>query len=160
MRGCLDFKTANRYDPRWQLREHWVMAGLEQEAAAELNKLALIWNAGAAQYPDWDDKGELFKFHAGQAAIAFNNAGKQLLPWYSIWQQEEGQRLADLWRKFKEEEKDPEFMKFRNGVKQQMIEETRQLEAEEEHQRETQKRVALAHQAREQKQRRRQQRGR
>lgn len=84
-----------------------------------MNRLVLQWHCNAAQISDFGDN-KLFEHHMLKAEEVFNDIGKHLLPWYSQWQNTEGNRLAELYKKFREEEKQPGFQVWRQKVKEGM----------------------------------------
>lgn len=90
-----------------------VLDAIEDETAVEINKLAHLWHCSAAQLTEWDEKEEKFEFHRIEASKAFKDIGRTLLPWYKRWD-ESDRRLEDLWKTFKDQEKDPEFQKWRS----------------------------------------------
>jgi hypothetical protein len=108
----LDFSRASRYDVYWDLLERLTFSQLEDELAADVNKMAHLWHCSAAQVTGLDDDEKLFEFHREKAQSVYTKTGKMLLPWYKIWKAEEGRSLAEMWRQFKEREKDPEYAAF------------------------------------------------
>jgi len=102
------------------LKEVVVFACLEDRLAARANELVHNWHCAAARASVWDESGEEFEFHRREADKTFKTIGKLLLPWYKIWTETEGKTLAQLWKEFKEEEKDPEFQKWRAQVKRDL----------------------------------------
>lgn len=106
-RGVLDFSAP--MDWRWTLKESLVLGSLEDELVAEVNKLAHHWHCSAAQVTGWDEQEELFEYHKKQAKRAYNIIGKNRLPWYKVWEITEEKPLDQLWKEFKEAEKNPEY---------------------------------------------------
>jgi hypothetical protein len=129
LRKNLDFARSHRYDRQWLLKESLVLEGLERELAARMNTLVLHWHYSAAQLTDWGDD-KLFEYHMLKAEETFNEVGKHYLPWYSQWAESEGTRLLELWNRFKEEEKHPNFQKWRAKTKQEMSQEAKEAEQE------------------------------
>jgi len=107
--GALDFACSHRYDHRWALKELWVFDTLEDQLAARLNEMTHLWHCSAAQLTEWDEKETKFEYHRKEANRSFRDVGKLLLPWYKRWQRSEEKSLAQLWREFKEQEKDPVY---------------------------------------------------
>lgn len=97
--------------------------------AVEMNKLVLGWHCNAAQMTEFGD-GKLFEFHMLKAEEVFNDIGKHYLPWYPHWKNTEANRLLNLWKGFKEEEKDPGFVEWREQIMEQMDEEAAEIERE------------------------------
>jgi hypothetical protein len=58
---------------------------------------------------EWDEHEERFEFHRKEARKTFNAVGKSLLPWYKRWETGSEKPLAQLWKEFKEREKDPVY---------------------------------------------------
>lgn len=75
----------------------------------QLNSLAHAWHCSAAQLVEWDEREERFEFHRKEARKTFNAVGKSLLPWYKRWETGSEKPLAQLWKEFKEREKDPVY---------------------------------------------------
>ena len=98
---------------RWLLKENLVLNALEDELAAEVNKLAHAWHCAAAQLTEWDDKEERFEFHRREASKVFKAIGRALLPWYKRWGAADELDLAQAYRKFREEEKNPAYQRWR-----------------------------------------------
>jgi hypothetical protein len=105
----LDFSEAVRYDPYWDLKERLVFDQLEDELAAGVNRLAHLWHCSAAQITGMDDGEEFFEFHRRKAHKTYNVIGKLMLPWYRQWSKSEGRTLAQLWKRFKDQMKDPAY---------------------------------------------------
>jgi len=103
-----------------------VLGALERELAAEMNKLVLQWHCNAAQLDFGDDT--RFEFHMLKAEDTFNEIGKHYLPWYSQWSNTEAQRLAQMYRAFLEEEKEPGFEKWHKDVQDKMMAEVREAQ--------------------------------
>ena len=108
VRGVLDYPASNARDWKWQLKEELTLAEMEDEHITEMNRLSHNWHCSAAQVTGWDEKEELFNHHKRQAQHAYNVIGKATLPWYKSWRSEEVS-LGELWRRFKEQEKDPAY---------------------------------------------------
>lgn len=105
----MDFSRARRYDNNWHLKELWVFDLLEDQLAARLNEMTHLWHCAAAQLTEWDEKEVKFEYHRKEANRSFRDVGKLLLPWYKRWQRSEEKSLAQLWREFKAQEKDPVY---------------------------------------------------
>jgi hypothetical protein len=109
--GSLDYSRSSRYDYRWALLETWTFDVLEDKLAARLNEMTHLWHCSAAQLTEWDEKETKFEHHRKEANRSFRDVGKLLLPWYKRWHKTEEKSLAQLWREFKEQEKDPVYAK-------------------------------------------------
>lgn len=107
-RGVLDYPANDRRDWKWLLKEDLALTELEDERITEMNRLSHMWHCAAAQVTGWDEKEELFNHHKRQAQHAYNVIGRATLPWYKSWRTEEIS-LGELWRQFKEQEKDPAY---------------------------------------------------
>jgi hypothetical protein len=107
-RGILDYPAIDQRDWKWWLKEDLALAELEDEQITEMNRLSHMWHCSAAQVTGWDEKEDLFNHHKRQAHHAYNVIGKAILPWYKSWRSEEI-TLGELWRRFKEQEKDPAY---------------------------------------------------
>lgn len=95
-----------------------VFSVLEDEAAAEVTSLVHTWHSSAAASDPFDP--EAYEFHRNGADQAFKAVGRLKLPWYERWRKEDAHELHSLLRKFYEQEKDPEFRKWRDSAKKQL----------------------------------------
>lgn len=86
-----------------------MLGDIEEQFVCRLNSLAHAWHCSAAQLVEWDDREERFEFHRKEARKTFNAVGKSLLPWYKRWETGSEKPLAQLWKEFKEREKDPVY---------------------------------------------------
>jgi hypothetical protein len=108
----LDYRNAPVHDVRFLLKEEWVLSAIEDERASQLNALAHQWHCSAAQLTAWDEQGKQFEFHRKEASKTFKAIGKLTLPWYKQWTKPDERSLAELWKRFKEAEKNPEYAKW------------------------------------------------
>lgn len=113
--GALNFSEFRRYDRYWMLKEQVVFDALEDRLAIEMNKLVHTWNSGAARSNIWDERGDDFEFHRKEADKAYKAVGRLALPWYNAWAPEKS--LVEVWKDFKEHEKDPAFQARRKVIK-------------------------------------------
>lgn len=107
--GSLDFSRADRRDAYWAIKRDWVLGDIEDQFVCRLNALAHDWHCAAAQLVEWDEREERFEFHRREVRKTFNAVGKSLLPWYKQWETGSEKPLAQLWKEFKEREKDPVY---------------------------------------------------
>lgn len=132
-RGILDY--SERRDWRWKLKERLVLDSIETELAADINQLAHHWHCAAAQITGWDETESVFEYHQKQARRAYNVIGKSKLPWYK-WEHVEDKPLAQLWKEFKQREKDPKYAaylkKLRDDLRESAGEGARTIQANKE----------------------------
>lgn len=128
VRGALNFAEFRRYDGRWLLKEQIVFDALEDQLVVKMQEMVHHWNAGAARSNVWDESGDDFEFHRKEADKAYKAVGRLTLPWYNSWAPEKS--LAEMWKEFKDEEKDPAFQARRKKIKSQLNELTAKAEAE------------------------------
>lgn len=133
------------------------MDALEDSIAVDLNKLAHNWHCSAAQVTGWDEKETLFNDHSRKVKQAYNLIGKSLLPWYKQWAAEE-KSLADLWRQFKEEEKDPEYAKVLKAEREKLYSKVKDAETSTQRQNESMRKIEEDKIKREKEHRKRQER--
>jgi len=95
---------------------------LEDELAAKMDAMTHLWHCSAAQLTGWDENETVYYDHGKLAINAYNMVGKALLPWYQ-WSVKKELSLAEQWKRFKEDEKDPEYAaklaKFREQLKKE-----------------------------------------
>lgn len=114
----MDFSLARRYDRKWLLKEEIVFNALEDAMVAKMDTLTHQWHCSAAARSNmWDENSDDFEFHRKQADKTYKAIGRLTLPWYK-WAEE--MSLAEMWQKFKEYEKDPEFQAWRKGKKSEL----------------------------------------
>lgn len=116
LRQAIDYRTER--GPYLDVKEELVFSVLEDEAAAEVTSLVHTWHSSAAAADPFDS--EVFEFHRNGADQAFKTIGRLKLPWYERWSKEDARELHSLLRKFYEQEKDPEFRKWRDSAKKQL----------------------------------------
>ena len=127
--GALDYARFHRYDRTWELRELLVFDIIEDTIAASLNIMAHDWHCAAAGSNPWDEEGKDFEYHRKEADKTFRTVGKLRLPWYKDWEYEDD-RLVRLWQAFKNEEKDPQFQRWRDKTKKKLRKKTEDRQAE------------------------------
>jgi len=120
-RGVLDYPAAEQRDWRWRHKETLVLNAIEDDLITEMNRLSHHWHCSAAQLTGWDEKEELFNYHKRQASHAYNVIGRATLPWYKKWSTDEVS-IAELWRRFKENEKDPKYAAYLQGLRDKLKE--------------------------------------
>jgi hypothetical protein len=77
-----------------------------------MNEMAHLWHSCLGHPTEWEgEDDERPSAHRREAKKAFTDIGRLLLPWYKRWRIDEGTELVDLWKAFKEREKDPEYAK-------------------------------------------------
>lgn len=103
-----------------------MLGDIEEQLVCRLNSLAHTWHCSAAQLVEWDEREERFEFHRKEARKTFTTVGKILLPWYKRWETGSDKSLAQLWKEFKEREKDPVYKakldEIRNELRQKSVE--------------------------------------
>jgi hypothetical protein len=125
----LNYREFRRYDAYWAYREEIVFRDIEDELVARMNELVHSWHASLAAPSGWEDDDKRVEYHRVEAAKTHNDIGKLLLPWYKRWQRED-KSLVDLWREFKEREKDPQYAEFLRQERQRLREMSRSAESE------------------------------
>lgn len=91
-----------------------------------------LWHCSAAQLTEWDEKDTKFEYHRKEANRSFRDVGKLLLPWYKRWQRSEEKSLAQLWREFKEQEKDPVYAARLADARKSLVDLQKQSKAQDE----------------------------
>lgn len=127
VRGALKYEEFHRYEPKFLIAEEMVMEAIEDEIVAKLNRMVHEWHCSAARANVWDE-GEDFEFHRKEADKTYRSVGRLELPWYN-WGSTE-RPIEELWADFKAKEKDPEFQKYRMGLKKEMLDKIGQRKAE------------------------------
>jgi hypothetical protein len=123
----LDYPAAEQRDWRWRRKEEMVLDAIEDDLITEMNRLSHHWHCSAAQVTGWDEKEELFNYHKRQASYAYNVIGRATLPWYKKWRTDEVS-IAELWKKFKESEKDPKYAAHLDGLRKKLKEKNEEYE--------------------------------
>ena len=117
-RGCLDYSQP--VDWRFKLKENLIFDIIEDELIVETNKLVHNWHCSAAQVTGWDEHEQLFDYHSKKARLSYNKIGRMVLPWHKGWQAEE-KSLAQLWKEFKAEEKDPLYVQRLTKIRTKLL---------------------------------------
>lgn len=128
--GSLDFSKANRKDAYWRIKRNWVLGDIEEDFVSRLNVMAHDWHCAAAQLVEWDEHEERFEFHRREARKTFNAVGKSLLPWYKQWETGSEKPIAQLWKEFKEREKDPVYKAKLDKIRSELRQKSDSADAE------------------------------
>ena len=107
--GALDYAKYRRYDAYWELREELVLRAEEDHQVCRLNEMTHLWHSSAGAPTGWEEDSSRIDFHRVEANKAFRDVGRLLLPWYKRWSQDEGRELVDMYKAFKDREKDPAY---------------------------------------------------
>jgi hypothetical protein len=127
--GALDYGQYRRYDAYWAYREELIFRDIEDEFVARMNELVHLWHASLAAPSGWEEDDKRTEYHRREASKTHNDIGKLLLPWYKRWQREE-KSLIEMWREFKEREKDPQYAEFLRKERQRLREMSREAASE------------------------------
>ena len=108
----MDYSRYRRYDSYWELKEALVFRAVEDDLVCQLTTMTHLWHSCSGAPSGFEDDSSRVEFHRKEANKTFRDVGRLRLPWYSRWSQDEGKELVDLWKAFKEEEKDPEYAAY------------------------------------------------
>jgi len=96
-------------DPYRSLKEELIFSDIENQFASELGKMTYFWHVVLGKPTGWEEDRSEVDGHQRDAIRAWNDVGKHLLPWYKDFVSRKEKSLEQLWKEFKEQEKDPEY---------------------------------------------------
>lgn len=103
------------------MKEQIVFTALEDRIVADVEKLAHDWHCAAARSSMFDGSDDVFEFHRQEATKTYRSIGRTKLSWYKCWKAEE-KSIAQAYKEFLAEGKDPRFKNWRKQVKKGMLE--------------------------------------
>ena len=158
--GALDYTQYRRYDAYWELKEELVLRAEEDDQVCRLNEMAHLWHSSVGAPTGWEEDSSRIDFHRKEANKAFRDVGRLRLPWYNRWSQDEGRELADLYKAFKDREKDPKYAAHLKELRDKVNTKIAEAKAEATAMEEINKERSAAQAERTRKQRRRRKRAR
>ena len=88
--GRLDFSESWPREPKWYLKENYILRDISRETAIKLHELKHSLHAAAAQYvelaPGGEAHKELFDHHFDSAVTEYNIIGQLMEPWDGVWE--------------------------------------------------------------------------
>ena len=91
------------------MKESLILSDLENEFVSELNRMTFFWHLSMGQATGWEEDTSEIDAHRPDAVQSWNDMGRYLLPWYKGFAAKKEKSLEQLWKEFKEQEKDPEY---------------------------------------------------
>lgn len=107
--GQIDFRGFSPRDPYWAIKEGLILSDLEDEFVAELNRMTYFWHLSLGSASGWEEDTSERDNHRKDAINTWNDFGRYLLPWYKGFSSKKEKSLEQLWKEFKDQEKDPEY---------------------------------------------------
>lgn len=120
--GQIDFRGFKPRDPYWELKEGLILSDLENEFIAELNRMTFSWHLSMGQATGWEEDTSGIDGHRREAVQSWNDVGRHLLPWYKGFSAKKEKSIEQLWREFKEQEKDPQYAAWLRGERKRLRE--------------------------------------
>lgn len=128
--GALDFTQYQRDDTYWELCEGLTLDDIELEFASKLSELSMFWHSCAGQPTGLENDDKRVDWHMREANKMWKDIGRCLLPWYDLFRKAE-KSIEQLWKEFKDQEKDPVYAAELKKERQRLNKLAKQFEADE-----------------------------